>query len=691
MRRRLVTPGFSKEAVMTKDATVAPRCAALVGPYLSGKTTLLESILHACGTIPRKGRTADHNTVGDPTPEARARGMSTEVSVANTSFLGDSWCFLDCPGSFEFTQETRNALLVADVAVVVCEPAIERISALAPLFHYLDEHDIPHMIFINKMDVASVRIRDVMQALQGISKQPVVLRQVPIRTGDALTGYVDLVSERAYKYQPGQPSALIQLPPEAEEREHEARQTLLETLADFDDALMEQLLEDIEPDKTNVYRDLTENLREDRLVPVFFGAAEADGGVRRLLKALRHEAPDVTLTRMRSDIADGSEPLVQVFKTVYAGHTGKLSYSRIWRGALKDGATLNGERISGLYALLGGKHEKMPEAQAGAVVALGRMDGAHTGDALTPTGKASAVPWPAQIPPVFASAISATNRGDEVKLSGALQKLAEEDPALSVEHNAGTGELLLWGQGDVHLGVAADRLAHRFNVSVARARPQVAYQETIRKAVQQHARHKKQSGGHGQFGDVHIEVKPQPRGDGFAFIDNITGGAIPRQFIPSVEHGVREYLSRGPLGFPVVDVAVRLYDGQFHTVDSSDMAFRAAGILAMREAMPAASPVLLEPIYKVAIDVPSEHTSKINNLITGKRGQILGFDTKQGWTGWDTVECQMPQAELRDLIIELRSLTQGSGTFRFSFDHMAELTGRLADQVVDERNVMAAQ
>lgn len=676
---------------MTNDATRAPRCAALVGPYLSGKTTLLEAMLHACGSIPRKGRTADGNTVGDASPEARARSMSTEVSVATTTYLGDDWSFLDCPGSFEFTQETRNALLVADIAVIVCEPAIERLSALAPLLHYLDQHDIPHMIFINKMDVSSVRVRDVLHALQSISSQPVVLRQVPIRDSESITGYVDLVSERAYQYKPGEASALIKVPERAQEREHEARQELLEALADFDDSLMEQLLEDVEPDKDDVYKNLTATLHDDRIVPVFMGSAETDGGVRRLLKALRHEGPDVSLTRMRNDIADDGEPLAQVFKSVYAGHTGKLSYARIWRGMLKDGATLNGDRVSGLYTLLGGKHDKIAEANAGSVVALGRMDDVHTGDAVTPAGKADAVPWPDPIPPVFANAILAANRGDEVKLSGAVQKLIEEDPSLSVEHNANTHEMLLRGQGDVHLAVAADRLANRFNVSVSRSRPQVAYQETIRKTVQQHARHKKQSGGHGQFGDVQIEIKPRGRGEGFEFIDNITGGAIPRQFIPSVEHGIQEYLARGPLGFAVVDISVRLFDGQFHSVDSSDQAFRAAGQLAMREAMPNANPVLLEPIYKVAIDVPTEHTSKVNNLISGKRGQILGFDAKDGWVGWDTVECMMPMAEMRDLIIELRSLTQGSGTFRSSFDHMAELTGRLADQVVDERTAIAAQ
>ncbi|MEZ5670368.1 MAG: elongation factor G [Alphaproteobacteria bacterium] len=676
---------------MTREGSAAPRCAALVGPYLSGKTTLLEAMLHACGAIQRKGKTADGNTVGDSSAEARARSMSTEVSVADARFLDDRWSFIDCPGSFEFTQETRNALLVADVAVVVCEPAIERVSALAPLFHYLDEYDIPHMLFINKMDSANVRVRDMMEALQAVSKQPLVLRQVPIRESDKVTGYVDLVSERAYQYRHGEASALIELPPAVQDREHEARQELLETVADFDDSLLEQLLEDIEPDKSAVYKNLAANLREDRLVPVFLGSAEHDGGVRRLLKALRHETPGVEHTRARYGIEDGGELLAQVFKTIYAGHTGKLSYARIWRGALKDGTTLGDERASGLFSLFGGKHDKIGEAPEGAVVAIGRMDKVQTGAALSPSGKAAGVEWPAAIPPVFASAIVTENRGDEVKLSGAIHKLIEEDPALQVEHNAGTHEMVLWGQGDVHLAVAADRLAHRFNVAVSRSRPQVAYQETIRKAVQQHARHKKQSGGHGQFGDVHIEVKPVARGEGFQFLDEITGGAIPRQFIPSVEHGVKEYLSRGPLGFPVVDIAVRLYDGQFHTVDSSDQAFRAAGQLAMREAMPNASPVLLEPIYKVSIDVPSDHTSKINNLITGKRGQILGFDAKQGWAGWDTVECMMPQAELRDLIIELRSVTQGSGTFRFSFDHMAELTGRLADQVVDERTAIAAQ
>ncbi len=667
-----------------------PRCAALVGPYLSGKTSLLESILMTTGAIARKGKTSDGTTVSDASPEARARSMSTETSVATTTFLDDEWSFLDCPGSFEFTQEMRNAVLVADIAVVVCEPQAERVSALAPMLHYLNEYDIPHLIFINKMDTAATRVRDVLAALQSVSPQPLVLRQVPLRKGDQVTGYADLVSNRAYEYKPGDRSTLIELPNDAEDRAAEARQEMLEALADFDDALLEQLLEDVEPDSSTVYEQLTSNLQADKIVPVLLGTAEADGGVLRLLKALRHETPDVVATRERMGI-DASEPLAQVFKTVFAGHTGKLSYARVWNGSISDGDTLNGERVSGLYRLMGGKHDKLASAEAGSVVAFGRMDEVKTGDALSPSGKSAGVAWPEPLPPVFANALTAANRGDEVKLSGAIHRLSEEDPSLSIEHNQSTHEMLLWGQGDVHLAVAADRLANRFNAAVERSRPQVAYNETVRKPVEQHARHKKQSGGHGQFGDVQIEIKPLARGSGFEFIDNIVGGAVPRQFIPSVENGVKEYMARGPLGFPVVDVAVRLFDGQSHSVDSSDMAFRAAAQLAMREGMPKANPVLLEPIFKVSIDVPTEHTSKATNLATGKRGQILGFDSKAGWPGWDTLECMMPQAEMRDLIIELRSLTQGSGTFRFAFDHMAELTGRLADEVVEEKMAVAAQ
>lgn len=667
----------------------APRCAAIVGPYLSGKTTLLESLLHACGTLPRKGSIKEGNTVGDASPEARARSMSTEVSVASAEFLGEQWHFLDCPGSVEFAHDTYAALMVADIAIVVCEPEASRVLTLSPLFHFLDRHQIPHIVYINKMDHANDRVRELIDAMQSVSERPLALRHVPIREGDDITGYVDLVSERAYKYQPGSPSALIELPDSVQDRNEEARQELLETLADFDDKLLEELLEDVVPPKEEIYEYLTRELQADRVVPVFLGAAEQDHGVLRLLKALRHEAPGPETTLERLGGAEG-DPLVQVFKTYHLPHTGKLSVARIWRGAVSDGDSFGDHRVSGLAQLMGHTLNKITKAGIGDVVGLGRLDEIKTGDVLTADGVvAGRLPWIDPLLPVYSMAIAAERREDEVKMSTGIARLVEEDPSITAEHNEDTHQLVLWGQGDIHLQVAGEKLKSRYNVGITTARPAVPYKETIRKPIQQHARHKKQSGGHGEFGDVHLDIKPLPRGQGFEFIDKISGGVVPRQYIPAVEHGVQEYMQEGPLGFPVIDLSVTLYDGQYHSVDSSDMAFRRAGILAMKEALPQCSPVLLEPIALVTISIPSEYTGQAQGVITKRRGQILGFDTKEGWSGWDEVKANMPQSELHDLIVDLRSLTLGVGTFEWKFDHLAELAGRDADQIVAQRRQVA--
>jgi len=654
----------------------APRCAAIVGPYLSGKTTLLEALLSTCGAIHRRGNVKDGNTVGDASPEARARNMSTEISVGSAEFLGDRWSFLDCPGSIEFIQDTHAALMVADVAVVVVDPEPGRALVLGPLLHFLNENSIPHMVFINKVDHPHVPVPEVMQSLQSVSRRPLVLRHVPIRKGDAIEGYVDLVSERAYSYKPGEKSALIEIPDDMQNANDAARQELLEELSNFDDPLLEQLLEDTIPPKEEIYGYLAKDMGENYIVPVFIGAAENTSGVLRLMKALRHETPEPSAVMARRGAPDVS-PLAEVFKTYHMPRSGKLSLARIWRGTVKDGMNFGEHRVSGLYRLLGHEQEKLSQAEAGAVVALGRMENVSTGQVLTPDGAVEgAMTWPETLKPVYSVAIHPERREDEVKLSTAIAKMIDEDPSLSVEHQADTREMLLWGQGDIHLQVAADKLKNRYNVTVRTSRPTVPYKETIRKSVKQHARHKKQSGGHGEFGDVHIEIRPLPRGGGFLFEEKIHGGAVPRNYIPAVETGIKEYLTEGPLGFPVVDVAVTLFDGQHHAVDSSDMAFRRAGILAMKDGMPQCAPTLLEPVCKVTLSVPSEFTANAQGVITKRRGQILGFAPKQGWENWDEVEAYMPQAELHDLIIDLRSLSQGVGAFEWAFDHLNPLTGR---------------
>lgn len=667
-----------------------PRTAALVGPYLSGKTTLLEAILGRTGAIGRRGSVVEGTTIGDSSAEARERQMSTEVNVASTTYLDEAWTFLDCPGSVELTQEARNALMVVDAAVVVCEPEPAKALTLATLFRFLDDFAVPHLVFINKMEHGGAKVRESLEAIQAVSQRPLVLREIPIRDDEQITGFVDLVSERAFQWREGSPSELISVPEPVAERGLQERSSMLEALADFDDALLEMLLEDAVPSTEEIYASLTRDLQQDQIVPVFFGSGMKQYGITRLLKSLRHEVPGPAVSAARLGIAAADEPVARVFKTLHAAHTGKLSLVRVWRGEITDGMTLNGERISGISRLLGSKSEKVARATTGDVVALGRLDNAATGHVLSASGSATGGVWPEPLKPLFALTIRAKQRSDEVKLTAALSKLVDEDPSLSYGHDPDTTEFLLWGQGEMHLQVAIDRLRHRFAMTVEAERPRVPYKETIQASVTQHARHKKQSGGHGEFGDVHVDIKPLPRGSGFEFSDSITGGVVPKQYIPSVEFGVRDALARGPLGFPVVDVAIVLTDGQYHTVDSSDMAFRKAGLLAMREGLPKCKPVLLEPILNVKIVVPAEFTSRIQRLVSGRRGQILGFEAKADWPGWDEVAVLLPQSETHGLIIELRSATLGVGTFAWVFDHLQELTGRLADEVVAEQREAAA-
>ena len=670
---------------MTNSKPTGPRSVALIGPYLSGKTTLLEGLLHTSGTVGRKGSVTEGNTVGDSAPESRARNMSTEVNVATATFMDDEITFLDCPGSIELLQESLFVLPGVDAAVVVCEPDRDKAQALAPLLHSLDELGLPHMLFVNKIDKATITVQALLDALQPISSKPLVLRHIPVQEGEGIGGYIDLASERAYHYQAGQTSKVVELPGTEQDAFAEARYGMLEALADFDDELMEKVLEDITPEKDELYANLTKDFQNAEIIPVFLGTAEQDGGVFRLLKALRHEVPsaDKAAARVGADSATGT--LAQVLKTYHTQHGGKLSIARVWAGDLKDGMTLNGQRVSGVFHMLGHDQQKISSAKPGEVVGLGRMEDVVTGETLSDIG-ADPLPKPDILPPVYSLAIVAAHRDDEVKLSTALAKVRDEDPSIYASQEDSTHQLVMRGQGDIHLKIAMDRLRQKYGLEVLSERPKVPYMEAIRKSVQQHGRHKKQSGGHGQFGDVHLEIKPLPRGSGFEFVDKIVGGAIPRQYIPAVEAGVKEYLNKGPLGFPVVDVSVTVFDGQFHAVDSSEIAFKMAARTAMNDGMKQCSPVLLEPILLVNIVAPSEHTPKINAIVSGRRGQILGFDTRPGWTGWDLVSAHMPQSELHDLIIELRSATQGTGTYTATFNRLQELTGRLADDVVSAHN-----
>jgi elongation factor G len=676
---------------MPGQAANGTRVIALVGPAGAGKTSLAEAMLFASGTTNRQGSTDNGSSIGDSSPEARERGGSTELNLLNFDYLGEHFAILDIPGSIGFAADGAHAVAIADLAIVAVDPDPARAALAAPPLRMLDELGIPHLIFVNRVDQARGRVRDLMTALQPMSVSPLIARQIPIRDGEKVTGFVDLALERAYHYQPGAPSEQVAMPEALHAREAEARTQMLEQLADHDDTLLEQLLMDQVPEAQTIFADLARETGENLGVSVLFGSASSCWGVRRLLKALRHEAPGPESTARRLSVSD---PSLYAFKVSHSGSVGRMALARVLGGEIAEGSDLKSRddtvRLGALFSVQGDKTTKVAKARNGDILAVGKADELKAGQWLS---KGTLPPdIEVEMPSRNARlAVQPADRKDDVRLASALAKLAEEDSALTIEHDDASHELRLRGVNDEHLNLVISRLKRRYGVEVTAQPCSIGYRESIRRPVKQHGRHKKQSGGHGQFGDVIIEVRPLGRGEGFQFEEKIHGGAIPRQYIPAVEQGVKDACEKGPLGgFPVVDVAVTLVDGSYHSVDSSELAFRTAGRIAMSEALAAATPHLLEPMQKIVVVTPSSATSRVSSTVASRRGQMLGLGPREGWPGWDRVEALLPEAELTGLEAELRSLSQGLATYEAEFDHLAELSGHLADKVVQLREAEPA-
>ncbi|MDR6758158.1 elongation factor G [Mycoplana sp. BE70] len=640
------------------------RCFAVMGPSQTGKSTLVDKLAALEGT-------------------ARKATSPYGLNLCQFEFAGEFWCALDAPGSIESLAHAQQTLLASDACILCVSPTPEEAVLAAPYLRFIEASGTPCIIFINRIDEPRGRIRDVIAALQDYASHTLVLRQIPIREGETIVGAVDLISERAWRYREGQTSSLVAIPQDLAEQEHDARTGLLEQLSEFDDWLLEELIEDRQPDSAAIYSIASRILRQNQITPVFIGAASHSNGIMRLMKALRHEAPPVEALRGRlasaADISDGALAAV----TFHAFHRQNIGKTVLARALNEMKQTSQGEfALGSLQDPITGRPLANGMPAPSEVFATVKSDRLPVPALITANSALAAPDWTAPPSPMLDRILVPESERDETKLSGTLAKLAEADRGLLVTQEEGSGAYLVSVQGPLHLREVSKALNDVFHIAVTEQPPHPVYRETVSKASDVHYRHRKQTGGAGQFADVKLSIHPNERGYGFSFAEVVKGGAVPRNFIPAVESGAREAMEKGPLGFGVIDVGVTLTDGQHHTVDSSEYAFRTAGKMGVRQALSQASPVLMQPILRVEIHIPSIYTGGLVQIVSALKGQVLGFDRDEAAKGWDTFRALVPGNVLDELARSLRSATQGIGYFAKSFDHYEEMYGKEADAIV---------
>jgi elongation factor G len=637
------------------------RSFCVLGPSQSGKSTIVQKLASL------DGGATQHEQAG-------------MIGLTRFAFMGEDWCAIDLPGGPEFTSLAGAALMASDAAILVLPPDPDAAVLAAPYLRAIEAADTPCLIFINKVDAPQGRIRDVVAALQDYSAHLIVLRQIPIREGASVVGAVDLISERAWRYREGAPSTLVEIPPDLIDREQQARAELLEHMADYDDALLEQLIEDRTPASGALFAIASRETAEHKLVPALIGAASHANGMMRLMKALRHEAPEVGALAAR---LGAPEAMAVGFHAIMRRHVGKCTLIRVLRDGVRVGSPLGGGNLGNLGGIGGAT---LPAALPAGMVALAaKSDQLNAGQLFTAGAAAAAPGWSRGHAPSYARMIVTADDRNEVRLSGALARLQEIDPNAIVTQDEGTGHTLLLLQGPMHLRRILTQLADDFGIEVQDHPPSSSYRETISRQVEQAYRHKKQTGGAGQFADVLLILRPLPRGEGFRFDETVKGGTVPRSYFPAVEDGARDAMAAGPLGFPVIDVGVTLTDGKFHAVDSSEFAFRTAARSGVAEALAAAEPVLLQPIHRIDIHVPSVFSGALVPAISGMKGHVLGFERNAGVPGWDIFRALLPASANDELIRVLAAATQGTAWHETRFDHFEEVYGKEAEKISRDR------
>ena len=663
------------------------RNIAFVGSHHAGKTTLVESILAHCGAVARRGSVTEGTATTDYEPECIAHAQSTCVGFAHAMCHDIDVTLIDCPGFIDFTEETKLAISGVDAVVVVIEADPSRIAHTQALVDFIESRKLPHLFVINKLDRPGTDLEGTLTELQRVYGRHVVAEQLPIGASETFKGFVDLAEMKAYAFE-GTSHKPADLPVAIKSQAETARGALLEALSDFDDHLMEELLEGVEPPLEEIEKDLCEECSHDQIIPVLLAAGLPGYGTQALINAIEKWFPSpLNATQVDAEgrpiepKADG--PLIaHVIKTYIHPQSGKLSVVRVLSGTLKADTTLtnisrNGEKVrsAGLFRLQGKKQEALTSTGPGSIVAIARLETVHTGDTLTTDNFKILLPRVQMNEPMFAIAIRPKERLDEAKISQMLARILDEDPSLRLERAEFTNELQLLGNGEQHVSTAIERLTRKYNVAIEMQPPAIPYQETITAGTEVHSRYKHQTGGHGQFGDVWLRIEPRERGHGVTFEEKIVGGVVPRQFFPAVEKGVREALLKGSSGHPITDIHVTLFDGSYHSVDSSEQSFKTAAAMGMRDGIPKCHPVVLEPIVRVQTRVPTHYTSAVIQQLTGKRGQILGMNPSEH-PGIDIVEADVPQVELSRYITELRTATQGLGSYTWRHERFDPVSSR---------------
>ena len=671
------------------------RNVCLLGHSGDGKTSIAEAMLHVAGCSDRFGKVTDGNTVCDFDPEEIKRGYSISTSIAPLVWNDVKINIIDTPGYLDFTGEVRQAVRVADSAIISlsAKGGIEVGTDLA--WDMATEAGIPKAFFINKFDDPEARFVKVLEELKaryGLSICPII---VPQRIGEKLDGFVNLINMKGIKYDADGNATYTEIDPGFIDKANEYHNMLLEAIAQTNDTLMEKFFNEEEITYEEAIEAIHEGIIHGDIVPVFCGSASKLWGIRRLLDTIVDSFPRFTARKVEKttdgdlEIKPDGDPSIFVFKTVADPYTGKMSFFKVMSGTVKRDMTLknltsgSSEKMSHIYTVRGKKQTEVDELACGDIGMIAKLAATNTGDTLTSTGTAKYVP--ATFPEAFYSmAIKPASKGDEDKISSGIARLLEEDLTLKYENNAETKQLTISGLGDIHLDVVCAKLKTRFGTSVVLEEPIIPYRETIKKKVQAEGKHKKQSGGKGQYGHVRIEFAPG-EAEGLTFTESVVGGAVPKGFFPAVEKGLLEAMEHGVLaGYPVVNLAANLYDGSYHDVDSSEMAFKLAASLAYKDGLAKANPIILEPVGELKVLIPDSMMGDVIGDINKRRGRVLGMEASHEKKGYQTVSAEVPKSEMADYTIALRAISQGYGSFTYYFARYEETPANVAQKIIEE-------